>query len=91
MKSSWGWQIGYITKHFPAIVSNLRLLVSLIDLKYVDENLKSQPKHLWKYVPSFKKINFYSSQLEVDGKHLIKPTDIAGEFSRHLQSVYNSS
>jgi Notch-like protein len=56
----------------------------------VDENLETQPKHFWKYVPYIRKRNSNSIQLEVDGKHLIKPNDIAEEFSKHFQSVYHS-
>jgi hypothetical protein len=59
-------------------------------LKSVGENLKSQAKQFWKYsyVASFKKINFTSIQLEVDGKHLIETYDVAAEFSKRFQSVY---
>jgi hypothetical protein len=46
----------------------------------VDENFKSQPKHFWKYLASFRKRNSNSIQLEVDGKHLIKPNGVADEF-----------
>jgi hypothetical protein len=42
-------------------------------------------------VASFKKINSNSIQLEVDGKHIIKPNVIADEFSKHFQSIDNSS
>jgi hypothetical protein len=49
-----------------------------------------QPKQLWKYVASFRKRNSNSIQLEVDGKHLIKPNDVADEFSKHFQSVYDN-
>jgi hypothetical protein len=28
--------------------------------------------------------------LEVDGKHLIEPNDIADEFSKHFQTVYHN-
>ncbi|PNF20040.1 hypothetical protein B7P43_G05817 [Cryptotermes secundus] len=59
-------------------------------LKSVDENLKSQPKQFWKYVASFRKRNSNSIQLEVDGKHLIEPHDIADEFSKHFQTVYHN-
>jgi hypothetical protein len=57
--------------------------------KYVDKNLESQPKQFWKYVASFRKRNSYSIQLEVDGKHIINPDDVAEEFANHFQSVYN--
>ncbi|PNF20051.1 hypothetical protein B7P43_G05268 [Cryptotermes secundus] len=59
-------------------------------LKSVDENLKSQPKQFWKYVASFRKRNSNSIQLEVDGKHLIEPNDVADEFSKHFQTVYHN-
>jgi hypothetical protein len=48
----------------------------------VDKNLQSQPKQFWKYVISFKKIN---------SNYLIKRNDVADEFAKHFQSVYNSS
>jgi hypothetical protein len=34
--------------------------------------------------------NSNSIQLEVDGKHLIKPNDVADEFAKHFQSVYSN-
>jgi hypothetical protein len=59
-------------------------------LKSIDENVKSQSKQFWKYVASFRKINSTSIQLEVDGKYLIEPCEVADEFSKHFQSVYNN-
>jgi hypothetical protein len=59
-------------------------------LKYIDGNLKSQPKLFWKHVASFKKINSLSIQLEADGMHLIEPYDVADEFSMYFQSIYNN-
>jgi hypothetical protein len=59
-------------------------------LKSADKNLKSQPKQFWKYVATFREINSNSIQLKVDGKHLIQPNDVADEFSKHLESVYNN-
>jgi hypothetical protein len=59
-------------------------------LKSVDENLKSQPKHFWQYVASFRKRNSFSIQLEVDGNNLNKPNDVADKLSKHFQSVYSS-
>jgi hypothetical protein len=41
-------------------------------------------------VASFRKRNSNSIQLEVDGKHLIKPNDTAYEFSKHFQSVHHN-
>jgi hypothetical protein len=42
-------------------------------------------------VVSFRKRNSTSIQLEVDGKQLIEPCEVAGEFSKHVQSVYNNT
>jgi hypothetical protein len=58
-------------------------------LKSLDENLKSKPKQFWKYVATFRKIKCNFIRLEVDVKHLIKHYDVADEFSKHFQSVYN--
>jgi hypothetical protein len=41
-------------------------------------------------VASFRKINSNSIQLEVYGKHLIKPNDVADKLSKHFQSVYSN-
>jgi hypothetical protein len=57
-------------------------------LKSVDDKLKVQPKHFWKYAASFRKSNSNSIQLEVDGSHRIQPADVADEFCKHFQSVY---
>jgi hypothetical protein len=59
-------------------------------LRFVDKNLKSQLNQFWKYVALFRKRHSTYIQLEVDGKHLIKPNDVADEFSKLFQSVYNS-
>jgi hypothetical protein len=58
-------------------------------LQSVDEKLRTQPKHFWKYVASFRKTNSNSIQLEVDDNHRIQPADVADEFCKHFQSVYN--
>jgi hypothetical protein len=59
-------------------------------LKSTDENLKSQPKKFWKYAASFRKRNATSIQLEIEGKHLIEPCNVADELSKHFQSAYNN-
>jgi hypothetical protein len=58
-------------------------------LKSIDENVKSQRKQFWKYMACFKKRNSTSIQLEVDGKRLVEPCDVADVFSKHFQSLYN--
>jgi hypothetical protein len=41
-------------------------------------------------VAYFRKRNSNSVQLEVHGKHLIEHCEVADEFSKHFQPVYNS-
>jgi hypothetical protein len=59
-------------------------------LKSLDENLKPQPAQFWKHVASFSERISTSIQLEADGKNLIETCDVADEFLRHFQSVYNN-
>jgi hypothetical protein len=41
-------------------------------------------------VVSYRRRNCSSIQLEIAGKHLIEPCDIADDFSKYFQSVYNN-
>jgi hypothetical protein len=60
-------------------------------LKSIDNNLKSQPQHFWKYVSNFRNQRSGSIQLEVNGSHLVQPNAVADAFARHFQSVYNNN
>ncbi|PNF41595.1 hypothetical protein B7P43_G11563 [Cryptotermes secundus] len=59
-------------------------------LKSLDNNLKSQPQHFWKYVSNFRKHRSGFIHLEVGGTHLVQPEAVADAFARHFQSVYNN-
>jgi hypothetical protein len=59
-------------------------------LKSIDNNLKSQAQHFWKYVSNFRKHKSGSIQPEVDGAHLDEPSAVAAAFAKHFQSVYNN-
>ncbi|PNF31813.1 hypothetical protein B7P43_G09329, partial [Cryptotermes secundus] len=59
-------------------------------LKSIDNDLKTQPQHLWKYVSSFRKHTLGCIQLQVDGVHLDEPTAVADTFAKHFQSLYNT-
>ncbi|PNF36765.1 hypothetical protein B7P43_G11156, partial [Cryptotermes secundus] len=59
-------------------------------LKTVDNNLKSQPQHFWKYISNFRKHRSGSIHLEVDGTHRAQPEAVADAFAKHFQSVYNN-
>ncbi|PNF28673.1 hypothetical protein B7P43_G08234 [Cryptotermes secundus] len=59
-------------------------------LKSIDNDLKSQPHHLWKYVSSFRKHTLGYIQLQVYGLHLDEPTVVAYTFEKHFQSLYDT-
>jgi hypothetical protein len=59
----------------------------LIWLKYIYDNLRSQPRQIWKYLVSFMKKSSTSIQLEVDGTHLVEPWEVADAFVEHFQSA----
>jgi hypothetical protein len=70
-------------------------LLSLSDrlnwLKNIDKDLKSQPPKFWKYASSFRKINSYLIQLDVSDSYIMDPGEVAEGFTKHFQSVYNTS
>jgi hypothetical protein len=59
-------------------------------VKSVDNNLKSQPQHFWKYVSNFRNHKSGSIQLEVDSARLVEPSAVADAVAMHFQSVSNS-
>jgi hypothetical protein len=56
----------------------------------IDNNLKSQPQHFWKYVSNFRKHRSGSVQLNIDGTHLAEPTAVADAFAKYFQSIHNN-
>jgi hypothetical protein len=59
-------------------------------LKSIDNNLKNNPVHFWKYVSSFRKSDRNSVDLEVFGNHLSQPHDIAEAFAEYFKGVFNN-
>jgi hypothetical protein len=53
----------------------------LVWLTYIDEILKTQPKHFWKYISKFKKNDQAFTQLEVGTQIIKKPQFIAEAFA----------
>jgi hypothetical protein len=49
-------------------------------LKFINENLKSHPKHFWKYVSKFRNVAADLIQLEANGTSLNTPYEIADAF-----------
>jgi hypothetical protein len=47
------------------------IIIRLRWLKSIDNNLKSQPQHVWKYISNFRKHRSGFIHLEVDGAHLV--------------------
>jgi hypothetical protein len=60
-------------------------------LTYIEENLKTRPKHFWKYISKFKKNDPAVTQLELGTKIITEPQSIAEAFSDHFSSVFYSS
>jgi hypothetical protein len=60
-------------------------------LTYIDENLKTQPKHFWKYISKFKKNDQAVTQLELGTKIITEPQSMAEAFADHFSSVFYSS
>lgn len=59
-------------------------------LKSIDNNLKTNPVHFWKYVSSFRKSDNNSVDLEVNGHHLSQPREDAEAFANYFKSVFNN-
>jgi hypothetical protein len=53
-------------------------------LTYIDENLKTQPKHFWKYISKFKKNDQAVTHLEL-GTKLLRSRNL---LQKHLQTIF---
>jgi hypothetical protein len=60
-------------------------------LTYIDENLKTQPKHFRKYISKFKKNDQAVTQLELGTKVITEPQSTAETFADHFSSVFDTS
>jgi hypothetical protein len=60
-------------------------------LTYIDENLKTQPKHFWKYISKFKKNDHAVTQLDLGTKIITEPQSIAEAFADHFSSAFDTS
>jgi hypothetical protein len=58
--------------------------------KSIDNNLKRNPVHFWKYVSSFRKSDNNSIDLEVTGNLLSQPREFAEAFADYFKSVFNN-
>jgi hypothetical protein len=77
------------------VLSTINLLkqpLSLMEFRFesVDENVKSHPKQLWKYVSKFRKEVPNLIQLDIDGILFTKPCDIADAFAKYFQPVHSN-
>jgi hypothetical protein len=60
-------------------------------LKTIDNNLKTQPKHFWKYISKFKKNDQSAAQIEVGDNVITEPQFTTEAFVDHFSSIFNSS
>jgi hypothetical protein len=87
----------YYYYYYYSIFSYYRKLVKttikadrLAWLTHIDKNLKTEPKHFWKYISKFKKNDQAVSQLEVETKFITEPQFIAEAFENHFSSLFDS-
>jgi hypothetical protein len=60
-------------------------------LKIIDNNLRTQPKHFWKYISKFKRNDQSVTQIEIGNKIITEPQFIAEAFADHFSSIFNLS
>jgi hypothetical protein len=53
-------------------------------LESINVNIRTQPRHFWKYVASFREKSSTSIQLVVDGSHLVDHCEVASAFAKHF-------
>jgi hypothetical protein len=53
-------------------------------------NLETKPKHFWKYVSKFKKINHVVTQLIISYNTITESQCIVEDFADHFYSIFNS-
>jgi hypothetical protein len=58
-------------------------------LESLNANIRTQPRHFWKCVVSFREKSSTSIQLVVDGSHLVDHCEVASAFPYHFQLAYN--
>jgi hypothetical protein len=56
----------------------------------VEDNLKTQPKVVWKYVSRFKKNEYVVNQLNIGQKVITEPQCIAEAFADYFSTIFNS-
>jgi hypothetical protein len=60
-------------------------------LKFVDDSLRNNPHHFWKYVSNFKLKDNFFIQLRVDNQYVTAPKLIAEAFGNHFVSTFNAN
>jgi hypothetical protein len=59
-------------------------------LKTIDDNLRTQPKHFWKYISKLKKNNQSVTRIEIGNKIITELQLISDAFADHFSSILNS-
>ena len=82
--------------YYDKFSSNRRLLKANIQcdklnrFKSTDNNLKTNPMHFWKYVPSFRKNYKNPIEPKTDGNRLTHPRQAAEVFGVYFQRAFNN-
>jgi hypothetical protein len=61
----------------------------LVWLKTIDNNLRTQPKHIWKYSSKFKRNDQSITQIEIRNKIIMQLQFIAETCADHVSSIFN--
>jgi hypothetical protein len=62
-----------------------------LDLLKTINNLRTQPKHFWKYISKFKRNGQSVTQIEIGNKIITEQKLIADVFADHFPSIFDSS
>jgi hypothetical protein len=60
-------------------------------LKTIDNNLRTQPKHFWKYISKFKRNDQSVTQIKIGNKIITELQFVAEAFADQFSSIFNSS
>jgi hypothetical protein len=60
-------------------------------LKFIDDSVRNNLHHFWKYVSNFKRKDNSFIQLKVDNQYVTDPKLIADAFANHFASTFNTN
>jgi hypothetical protein len=80
-----------ILSYYSKLVKINRTVDRLDWLKTIDNGLRTQPKHFWKYISKFKRNDQSVTKIQIGNKNITQPQLIADVFAVHFSPIFNSS